>query len=275
MRMLFLGTASAEGYPATFCCCRNCLEARRRGGKNLRSRASLLVNDDLLIDAPPDLARRSVELGVELCKVKALLVTHSHEDHIYLDELRLRVWPFAAEPPTRLKVVCNKRVRALLRRRYKGRFRALRLTVRAVEPFESLKVARYRVTPLLASHHVEAGELPLIYLIEDRGTTLLYASDTGPLPPSTLSFLERVRLDAVITEATLGIVSSAVFPYHMGFEDVIKLKEWMESHSIITRRTPFMVTHFSHLTCPLHEEIEETLGPYGITPAYDGLTLEV
>ena len=50
MRLFFLGTAAAEGYPAIFCQCANCHQARLLGGRNLRHRSALLVNDDLLID---------------------------------------------------------------------------------------------------------------------------------------------------------------------------------------------------------------------------------
>ena len=50
MHLLFLGTAAAEGYPGIFCECDNCKEARALGGRNLRLRSSLLVNDDLLLD---------------------------------------------------------------------------------------------------------------------------------------------------------------------------------------------------------------------------------
>ena len=49
MKITFLGTAAAEGIPALFCNCQCCTEARRRGGKNLRTRSQSLINDDLLI----------------------------------------------------------------------------------------------------------------------------------------------------------------------------------------------------------------------------------
>ena len=50
MRLTYLGTAAAEGFPAIFCNCEYCNEARRLGGKNIRTRSQALVNDDLLID---------------------------------------------------------------------------------------------------------------------------------------------------------------------------------------------------------------------------------
>ena len=275
MMVTFLGTASAEGYPATFCHCDNCRRARTRGGKNIRARASLLVNDDLLIDLPPDAAARSIELGVELWRVKGLLITHSHEDHFYPDELRLRAWPFASEPPRPLLIVGNEWIVRSIRRRYKGRLRALKVRVKEAKLFEPLKVGKYKVTPLAANHECRTGEQPLIYIVEWGGKRMLYACDTGPLPQASLRKLCSTKLDLVIVEATLGRLSSKVFPYHMGFQDVFELKEKLESEGVIGRHTPFIVTHFSHLTCPLHEEMEEILKPYNIVPAYDGLKVEV
>ena len=54
MKLLYLGTAAAEGLPASFCNCAICENARRVGGREVRSRAQLLVDGELLIDFPPD-----------------------------------------------------------------------------------------------------------------------------------------------------------------------------------------------------------------------------
>ena len=54
MELTYLGTAAAEGFPAMFCNCAHCREARALGGKNIRTRSQALVNDDLLIDFPAD-----------------------------------------------------------------------------------------------------------------------------------------------------------------------------------------------------------------------------
>ena len=53
MKITMLGTG-AIGYPLSFCNCDNCKEARIRKGKSIRKRASMLINDDLIIDLGPD-----------------------------------------------------------------------------------------------------------------------------------------------------------------------------------------------------------------------------
>ena len=54
MKITFLGTAAAEAMPATFCNCKYCIEARRLGGKNIRTRSQSIIDGKLLIDLPAD-----------------------------------------------------------------------------------------------------------------------------------------------------------------------------------------------------------------------------
>src|SRR5699024_7123072 len=50
MKLTYLGTAAAEGFPALFCNCPACREAARLGGRNIRTRSQALINRDLLLD---------------------------------------------------------------------------------------------------------------------------------------------------------------------------------------------------------------------------------
>ena len=48
MKLKYLGTAAAEGQPGIFCRCALCLEASRRGGKDIRTRSQALVVGDIV-----------------------------------------------------------------------------------------------------------------------------------------------------------------------------------------------------------------------------------
>lgn len=50
MKITFLGTSAAPGIPLTFCECNTCDHARIHKGKNIRKRASYVINNDLLVD---------------------------------------------------------------------------------------------------------------------------------------------------------------------------------------------------------------------------------
>ena len=64
--------------------------ARTLGGKNIRRRSGMMVNDTTLIDFPPDIYALSLELGLDLGSVTDLMITHSHGDHFDVSELNMR-----------------------------------------------------------------------------------------------------------------------------------------------------------------------------------------
>lgn len=87
MKVRYLGTAAYEGVPSLFCQCRVCKESMKKGGRNLRSRSQMLVNDDLLIDFPPDTVWHAHKYGIDWSKIGNCLITHSHSDHLYPEDI--------------------------------------------------------------------------------------------------------------------------------------------------------------------------------------------
>ena len=45
MKLQYLGTAAAEGIPAVFCECENCIKSKENGGRNIRTRSQALIDD--------------------------------------------------------------------------------------------------------------------------------------------------------------------------------------------------------------------------------------
>lgn len=66
MEFVYLGTAAAEGWPALFCSCNACLQAREKGGRNVRGRSQALVDGELLLDLPADTFSRTLEGRLDL-----------------------------------------------------------------------------------------------------------------------------------------------------------------------------------------------------------------
>ena len=117
MKFRYLGTAAAEGFPAMFCRCDACEEARRLGGINLRTRSQALIGEDLLLDFPPDTYAHAMRYGLRLDAVKYLFVTHAHCDHFSPDDLTMRGAPYSHRMrQARLNVYGNDGVEELFER---------------------------------------------------------------------------------------------------------------------------------------------------------------
>lgn len=87
MQLRFLGTGTSMGIPVIGCRCAVCTSEDPR---NRRTRTSALIQvagQQILIDAGPDF--RAQALAVGLSHLDAVLLTHSHFDHVAgLDDLR-------------------------------------------------------------------------------------------------------------------------------------------------------------------------------------------
>ena len=149
MKITFLGTAAAEGMPALFCNCEYCKEARKRGGKNIRTRSQSLINDDLLIDFTADSYMHSIKHNIDLSKIDTLLVTHSHSDHFYP-----KGFESLKHSGKKINLVANENVKSILDKTVPKYELSLNRFIIA-EDYTPIKLGRYTVTSLPAYHALE------------------------------------------------------------------------------------------------------------------------
>lgn len=269
VKVKFLGTGAAEGIPGVFCNCSLCSKARRLKGKDVRTRASIQLDPQLKIDLPPDTYMHTLTYDVDLSSLKHLLITHSHEDHFYVEELRMRSPGFTyVEPGEPLVVYGNSMVYEAVSslQKIEGY-----IEPRLVKPFERFRVGEYKVQPLPADH--DEREDCLLYLIEIGGVTVLHGYDTGWFPEETWRTLRKTRIDLAVLDCTMGLKPSV--RYHMGVEAIGKVRERMIAEGIAGGDTVFVASHFSHNGGLTHQELEDRLKPLGFTVAYDGLELRL
>lgn len=268
MKLTYFGTAAAEGFPAVFCRCSHCLEARRLGGKNIRTRSQSLINDDLLIDLPADTYFHFLQNNVEGDKIAYLLITHAHSDHFYPQELNVRIKPYAhnVRVPV-LKMFCS----SFTLKHIHPIPRDVEITV--LKPFETVEMGPYRVTPLPARHMPE-GE-PFIYVIQGD-KTLLYAHDTGYFFEEVFDYIEKSKLvfDMVSLDCTNGDLPISDEGGHMGFPNNQRVLERLTAMGAVTDKTVKYVNHFSHNAGPLQAQFEERAATIGCSVSYDGCTVE-
>lgn len=278
MKLRYLGTAAAEGVPGIFCDCAVCRQARRAGGRNIRTRSQAVVDETLLIDLPADTYLHVLQYGLDLKKIKSLLLTHSHPDHLYPAELAMRRDGFAhtrsgAPLPFMNIFASGSTMRALAEySQQESPARRCRLKMRTVRAFAPFETAGFRVTPLAADHD-ESTE-PLIYMIEKGGKSLLYANDTGYFPEQTWSFLEKMkpRFSMVSLDCTGIMINYKT--NHMGLDGAAEVKKRMLESGLADQTTLWYVNHFSHNGLVNYDTLVPMAGEKGFTVSYDNLSVE-
>ncbi len=271
MKFTYLGTSAAEGFPAVFCNCEFCREARRLGGKNIRTRSQALINNDLLIDLPADTYSHFLHSGIEGDKIKYLFITHSHQDHLYSDELAMRCGAFAHDMRApELKVFCSEGAYKKLSEKFKE---PKGFELNLVKPFEKVCVEGYEITPLPARHF--PGDGAVFYIIKGD-KTLLYAHDTGYFYDEVFKFLEKegIYFDFISLDCTNVDIPAPDEGSHMGLENIGRLLKRLESIAAIDESTVKYVNHFSHNANPLHHILENRVTDMALKVSYDGESVE-
>ena len=273
MKVLFLGTGAAEGFPAIFSDTPINREARRRGGKDLRTRSSVLIDDVVKVDLPPEtLCHVQRYDALNFARLQHLLFTHSHDDHFAVRELQYLSPNFAPDRTAPLNVYATNDLIKKMILEMSHFFEAAPLRFHSIAPFEEITVGHLRVTPIVAHHKVD--ELCLNFVIQEGNRALLYASDTGWYDPPTWDFLDGRGLDAVIVECGKGI-SDNTYDGHMSLDDCIRMKARLVSGGGLSPDAPVYLTHLCHTGLLLHDELSERANPHGIEVAYDGLQIDV
>ena len=273
MKLQYFGTAAAEGWPALFCDCDACRRAKAAGGRNIRTRSQALIDDRLLIDYPADTYLHVLHYGLDLNRVDAVIVTHAHEDHFYPKELGNRRNGFAHLPedaPRTLTVYGSEKIGKALASVIAGA--PGRIAFEQLEIGEASIIAGYSVTPLPADHNPASG--PVIYLIGDGKSNLLYAHDTGYFPEETWRFLETFGcgLTGVSLDCTGGL-GAQYRNGHMGTEACREVRDRLFRMGIVNEHTVFCLHHFSHNGKSTYDDLKAPAAELGFEVSYDGMTL--
>lgn len=271
MRLFFLGTAAAEGFPGIFCRCHRCQQARLQGGRNLRFRSALLVNDNLLIDFGPDLQASALKFNHSLWGITTGLVTHAHTDHFYTGNFGMRADAFTGKlPPPTLRLYGPQDVATILSDTFTDLTR-LHLESKTVHAFDTWMNDGYTFTAYHAYHAVDSLEA-LFYSVDDGQHAILYATDTGSFPADTRQALAGRSFDVIILEETMG---DGKYEQHLGFDTFLEQAQWIFKEGLLRPGGRLIAHHFSHSGNPLHHELEAIFNPHGVEVAYDGLVIDL
>lgn len=283
MKVQYLGTGAAEGVPALFCNCAYCKSLRERiargeGGREVRTRAQVLIDGELSVDFPPDAFAHMARFGVDLSAVKYLLVTHSHMDHFYAHDFILRGYKYAHEMTApQLTVFGNAEVCEVFRECTRREMKAevgKTVALRPVGAFEEIAFGDWKAYSMPAHH---TSREPLLWLMEKDGKRVLHLTDTGRLPDESLNFLKTLgkRADLVTLDCTFLWEDADPFARHMNLKEAAYTVERLARAGICDGKTVKVITHFSHNSAPSADAVLRAEETYGFVAAYDGMTVEI
>ena len=278
MKLTYLGTAAAEGAPALFCHCAHCQNARRLGGKNVRTRSQSMLDDDLLIDLSPDTYHHFLQYGIEGDRIPYLLVTHPHSDHFHAMELLFRRPPYGHEQRAPvLHVIAPEAVKQKLIDTYKKDHVPSGIDFVTLAAYEKGTLGEYRITALPARHMPEAPDAALNYIIEKGGKCVYYAHDTGYPFEDVFAFIEKEGFvfDLVSMDCTCGDMKISDESSHMGIANNRRMVERLRTIGAITPETVCVINHFSHNCDPLQERLEALVAKDGWRVSFDGCSIEI
>jgi phosphoribosyl 1,2-cyclic phosphate phosphodiesterase len=253
MKITFLGTGTSQGIPVIACPCNVCHSKDR---KDKRLRTSVLIETDdkiFTIDAGPDF--RYQMLRNDVMHLDAILITHSHKDHIGgLDDVRS--FNYLQRKP--MDIYVSKYHQVELKREFSYAFEeypypgvpAFNLIDIYDKPFF---VGNTKIIPFQVMH----------LKMEVTGFRIgdfAYITDANYIPADVLANLidcKVVVLNALRKEKHIS---------HYNLEEAVNILEFL-------RPEKAYLTHISHLM-GFHKSVSKLL-PDFIELAYDGLTLKI
>ena len=262
MEVVLLGSGAADGWPNPFCRCASC-ESQRASGVR-RASTSALVDGAVLLDLGPDTARQAERLELDLTGLRAALVTHAHPDHLAPAALLWRRWAHGPrEDP--FVVVGPPPVTDEVRRWFDGDPSVQTRTLRAGE---TCQVAGYEVMALPAAHEVETL---LFDVTAPDGARLLYATDTGPLPPTTTTLAAERDYDLVLLEETFGRRCDHD-TLHLDLDTFPQTLAALRDAGAVTSRSRVVAVHLGHHNPP-EADLTAALAGWGAEPGRDGMRI--
>lgn len=277
MKIKYLGTGAAEGIPAVFCHCDICNHARKYKNRNIRTRSQALIDDKILIDFGPDTYLHSLKYDINLSNIYHCLITHSHNDHLYVEDIlaRRRSRANLLKGTLPLTIYGGKGVERILNPKEDGSItKDSSVFFSKMRPFEKILVDNeYSITALPANHKTEE---PFVYIIEHKDKVFLYGHDTDYFSEEVWDYLKRNKIyfSAISLDCTEG-KKVIEYPGHMNFMRMEYMQKKMLEDKLIDKNTKIIANHISHNGLITYDEGVKIANNLGYILSYDGMEVNI
>lgn len=253
LKITFLGTGTSTGVPMVACNCKVCTST---DPNDTRLRSSIMVQSDIttiVVDATPDF--RYQMLREHIRHIDAILITHSHKDHVAgVDDTR--PFQFVYKKPTEiygnemsLEGVRSEIPYAFGQLKYPGIPKVILHEI-SLEPFV---IGNIPVIPILVWHYKMA-------VFGFRFGNFTYITDANRIDETEK---EKIKGSEILV---LNALRNEPHISHFTLQQAIEMVKELKIHKAY-------FTHVSH-QLGLHREVSALL-PEGMKLAYDGLKIEV
>ncbi len=291
-----LGSGTSHGIPVVACSCPRCLSADPRD-RRLRASAYIRHAQDgvatsLLVDVGPDFREQALRAGV--AAIDAILLTHSHADHLHgLDDIRVFSHRAAGVSSGGLPVYANRNTVRDVRERFSYIFRETQpgggkpnIRLLPAEPFtpeSPLKIGGIEAVyvPIQHGDLCAAGWVLTVSNADGARRSLAYLTDCNYISPESIDRIRRaVAGSAALGQAADGVLEHVIIdglrirPHvtHFSFDEALEC-------AVKIGGAQTWITHICHDVS--HADIaaycaERNPSPdKPVLPAYDGLVLHV
>lgn len=148
-----------------------------------------MVDDDLLIDFSPDFFSNSIKFGIDGNKIETLLITHSHSDHFYVDDIVNSM--LSSKNRKKIDIYSNEIVIDRLKKEIDSANLGENFGLHCVESYRTFHVGRRKITAFNAVHMPD--ERALLYFIEDGNRGYLHLYDTGEVKNEIAEWMQKKR----------------------------------------------------------------------------------
>jgi phosphoribosyl 1,2-cyclic phosphate phosphodiesterase len=234
----------------------------------------------MLIDPSPDIFSQALHAHLELSKVKNIIFTHAHEDHMDVFALIMRSrdgatkLPEGKEESNFITIYGNAHVKERLDYEFSQQPHAHRDRIRfmKLDAGKELQVGEYSVLPILANH-IKTEEC-FLFAVSKGNSSFFYGNDTGMLSEESFSLLEGYSrvFDFVSLDISRGTLLGDA---HMGWNEVQETVLRMKQMGRINENTKIYLNHYSHVCGLNSREFEEIANSEGMNLSYDGLQLKL
>lgn len=250
VRVTVLGSGTSTGVPVINCDCAVC---QSEDPKNNRLRTSIKLNignSTFLIDCGVDFRQQMLKFKTP--RIDAVLVTHTHADHVHgIDDLRA----FCFRQLEHIPIYTSRHFIKDIEVRFAYAFNPLQkgggvpmLDLQEIHAGQLFEIQDVPILPLRILH----GKLPILGF---RFGKFAYLTDCSHIPEETAEQLEGV--DTII----LSALRDRPHPTHFNFDQAMEAAQ-----KVGAKRA-----YFIHFTCSVDHETTEAKLPDWARLAYDGL----